>query len=928
MLPTGTVTFLFTDIEGSTPLWEREPEKMAAALQVHNAALRQAIEAHDGVAFKTVGDEFQVAFPTAPQALSSAIQAQRLLQEASWNELGPLKVRMGLHTGEAELDPGGDEYAVSHTKNRTARIMSAAHGGQVLLSAETRELVDHQLPSGVTLKDLGEHHLKGLLYPEHLHQVVVPGLRAEFPPLRSESRPSHNLPLELTSFIGRQREIAQVQALLREQRLVTLTGSGGVGKTRLSIQAAGGMLVEFPDGVWYVELAPISDPELLPQTVAAALGLREERNRPIMDTLAYFLGQRELLLVLDNCEHLLEACARLADALLRKAPRLRMLSSSREALGIAGEHPFHVPSLAIADPRQLPSLEALQACEAVQLFIARALVVLPAFEVDEHNARTVAQICQRLDGIPLAIELAAARLNMLTTEQLASRLDNAFRLLTGGSRTALPRQQTLRATIDWSHQLLSDPERILLRRLAVFAGGGTLEGIEDVCADDELEAEQILDLLSGLVSKSMVGAERRQQEETRYRLLETVRQYAREKLFDASESEVLRKRHLDYYVALCEAAFPHIHGARRIEWTRRLRREHDNLREALEWAFHDPTLAVEGLRIATALTDRFWATSGFHQEASRWLTAGIQAAGDGMPKLMKAKVLSGLILPEGISEKEAIEQCTALVRKIGPQADRELCLVLARNNFDVQNYEETLHQVAQGVEIARTLGPEGVWELGETLFYYAMKLSVHPEGVYDDQALAAAEESVMVLQKGDRWNASGYLTIGIMQNLRGQHEQARRSFEMALELFSEVDDYIGLKYSSFELAWHHRLAGHYGLAHHYCQGLYNTVDAVADEDGYALFVYSTGMLLVNSLNDPLSEWSDTAGQVAVRLLAATRSFLDKKWPWYSRSKPTDLRELERLRHRLGEEVFVRAWIEGQAMTLEQAVALALEVYVE
>ena len=457
---------------------------MAEALQIHNAALRQAIEANGGAVFKTVGDGFQAAFATAPQALKAAIDGQKALQIAPWNELGPLVVRMGLHTGEAALDPAGDEYAVSHAKNRIGRIHSVARGGQILLSQETADLVVRTLLEGVSLKDLGEHTLKGMLYPEHLYQVNAPGLQADFPPLASESRPSHNLPLELTAFIGREKEIAQVQLLLHQHRLVTLTGSGGVGKTRLSIQVAGEMLTEFPQGIWYVELAPISDPDLVSHSVAAVLGLREEPNRPIIETLCHFLSNRELLLVLDNCEHLLAACAQLADALLRNAPKLRILISSREALGIAGEHPFRVPSLSLPDPKQMPPLEALQRYEAVQLFTERAGAVLPSFQVTAHNARAVAQICQRLDGIPLALELAAARLNMLTAEQLDSRLDHAFRLLTGGSRTALPRQQTLRAAIDWSYKLLSTSEQVLLRRLAVFAGGSTLEAAEAVCAGD------------------------------------------------------------------------------------------------------------------------------------------------------------------------------------------------------------------------------------------------------------------------------------------------------------------------------------------------------------------------------------------------------------------------------------------------------------
>ena len=915
-LPTGTVTFLFTDIQGSTPLWESQPEQMGEALQVHNEILRGVIEAHRGVVFKSVGDAFQAAFPTAPQALQAAIEGQRALQAAPWNELGELKVRMGLHTGEAELDPGGDEYAVSHTKNRAARIMSAAYGGQVLLSTETKELCDHHFSVNVNFKDLGVHHFKGMEIIERLYQACAPGLELEFPSLSTTITHPNNLPLELTSFIGREQEIETVCSLLSSNRLVTLTGSGGVGKTRLSIQVAGAMLDAFPDGVWYIELAPVSDPELVAQTTAGVLGLREEPTRPILETLVSFLSKRKLLLVIDNCEHLLEACARLVDVLLRAAPDIKLLTSSREAFGITGEVAYHVPSLAIPDLHQIPSPESLQAYDAVRLFVERGHKVLPDFQVNAHNARSVAAICRRLDGIPLALELAAARLGMLTTEQLTARLDHAFRLLTGGSRTALPRQQTLRATIDWSYQMLNDPERQLLQRMAVFAGGAPLEGIEAACSGEGLEQDFILDLLSGLVSKSLIEVERQQGLETRYRLLETVRQYARERLNDSGEIERVRDRHLEYYVRLCEEAYPHIHGAGRLGWTSRLKREYDNIREAMEWAFQDAALAEQGLRIATALIDRFWHPLGFDKEKMLWLKAGLQAASDRIPALLKANVLFGL---------EEFDECIRLCRQIGLEADGVLSKALADRFWRITDFEQARTRTEEAVQVARRMGSAGAWELGEALFFYAAHLShMHPEDDYDDQALAAAQESLEIVRAGDRWTVGGYWVIGTIQDFRGNAELARQAFSSPLPVFSEVGDIVGIIFTLYWLVWHHRRCAQFDQARAYCRQLFETANSSAVENYYKMFVFSSGMLLVSSVNASQAGLDVEICLNAVRLLAAVSDYIfdDHRETWYRRHRRLDLREIDHLRGQMGEEAFSRAWKEGETMTLEQAVELA------
>jgi len=502
-LPTGTVAFLFTDIEGSTPLWEREPEKMHLALERHHAILQVAIESSGGQVFKIIGDAFQAAFAVPARAVEAAISAQRSLVFEVWPTGIPIRVRMGVHTGHAEARD--DDYTAAHTLNRVARIMSAAHGGQIILSQEVLDELANRIPEEITLRDMGKHRMKGLTQLEHLYQVIAPDLPAEFPRLSTlDISPPNNLPLQLTSFIGREKELREVMELLSTCRLVTLTGPGGCGKTRLSLEIAERVQDTHPHGVWLVELASLADPSLIPQTLAAVLGLREEGGgytggRPILTVLTDFLRTRTLFLVLDNCEHLIEACARLADGLLRACPKIHILASSRETLGISGEATYQVPSLGVPDLHELLSVDQLLQYASVKLFVERAGTVLPGFTVTGDNAPAVVQVCHRLDGIPLVIELAAAWVKMLTVEQIATRLDDRFRLLTGGSRTALPRQQTLRALIDWSFSLLSEQECILFRRLSVFAGGWTLDAAEAVCAEgyfragEGIEAFEVLD---------------------------------------------------------------------------------------------------------------------------------------------------------------------------------------------------------------------------------------------------------------------------------------------------------------------------------------------------------------------------------------------------------------------------------------------------
>jgi predicted ATPase/class 3 adenylate cyclase len=611
-----TLTFLFTDIEGSTPLWDTRPEAMRAATERHNALLREAIGAHGGNAFRVVGDAFCVAFSDAASALAAAIEGQRALRSQSWGD-APIRVRMGLHSGAVEA--ADDEIFRGPSLARAARVMSAAHGEQILATAATVALLEREPPSGGQLRDLGDHTLRGFARPERLYQVVAPELRSDFPPIRTQQAQRTNLPQSLTPFIGRAQALVDVREAARRSRMLTLIGSGGTGKTRLAVEAASELTRAFEDGVWLVELGPIADPELVVQTIAGTLGARAEGDVPPLAIVETALRGKRALLLLDNCEHLVEEVARIAHALLRALPHLHLMASSREPLGLEGETIYRVPSMTMPVTDDATP-EDVGHSEAGALFAQRARAVVPSFALTEKNAAAVARVCRRLDGIPLAIELAAARLTALSVEELARRIDDRFRLLTGGLRTALPRQRTLRALVDWSYGLLSADEKTVLDRLAVFSGGFTLEAAERICAADPLRETTVLDAIERLVAKSLVIAE--QQTETRYRLLETIRQYAGEKLMDSGEADRVRQRHFAFFLELAQRATDAFDGPFVLEWLDRIEAEHDNVRAALDWSADASPPDYAGLAGAMA---GFWDTRGHFTEGFARLEHAIAA---------------------------------------------------------------------------------------------------------------------------------------------------------------------------------------------------------------------------------------------------------------------------------------------------------------
>jgi predicted ATPase/class 3 adenylate cyclase len=599
----AVTTFLFTDIEGSTRLWEAQPRSMGPALARHDALARDAVERHRGVVVKMTGDGVHAAFDDPRGAIAAAIVLQQSVAEALSGADVALRVRCGMHVGVVERR---DNDYFGSAVNRAARIMSAAHGGQVLVSQALADLVASSLPDGATLRDLGLARLRDLAHPERIYQVVHPSLREAFPPLRSLESIPNNLPQQVTSFIGREREFGEIRELLGRERLVTIAGSGGLGKTRLSLQVAAEALDDFPDGVWLVELAPLSDPRLAPQAVATVLAVREEPGRSVTQALARHCGERTLLLILDNCEHLIGACAELAAQLLQSGKHVRILATSRERLNIRGEATYPLAPLVLPDAGGAVTLAAATQSDAVRLFIDRVRSAQPAFQATEENAADIAEICRRLDGVPLALELAAARARALALRDIAARLDDRFRLLTVGDRAALPRQQTLRALIDWSHDLLSPPERTLFRRLAVFAGDFTLEAAEAVATGDALDTADILDLLANLVEKSLVVLDA---DRPRYRMLETVRQYAAERLDASGEAHAVRDRHLRHYVKLTEAARPELVGPAQASWLARLDGERENILAASAWCDDAEDGAELGFRLVHAMKP-YWVTRG------------------------------------------------------------------------------------------------------------------------------------------------------------------------------------------------------------------------------------------------------------------------------------------------------------------------------
>jgi len=870
-LPTGTITFLFTDIEGSTELVQHLGDRRyAGVLEEHRRLLRTAVEEGKGQEVDTYGDTFLVAFSRAKDALATAVAAQRAIASHSWSDCTVLRVRMGLHTGEP-VSRTGDYIGLD--VHRAARICAAGHGGQILLSQTTRELVVYDLPEGVSLRDLGEHRLKDLAYPRRLFQVEVADLPTDFPPLKTLSVLPNNLPIQLTSFIGREREKEEVKRMLSTTRLLTLVGIGGVGKTRLALEVAAEALGNFRDGVWLVELAPLADPILIPQALTSALGISEQPGRSLIAGLVDYVGTKSMLFLLDNCEHVVLTCAQLADTLLRACPNLRILATSREPLEIAGEAAWPVPSLSLPDPERGLLLERLTEYEAVRLFVDRAMSALPSFTITTDNAHHVVQVCRQLDGIPLAIELAAARVRVLAVEQIAARLDDRFRLLTGGTRMSLPRHQTLRATMDWSYDLLSEEERSALRRLAVFVGGWTLEAAEAICGGG-VEARDVLDLLARLVQRSLVAPED-QTREIRYRMLETVRQYAREKMQESGEEAAIRDRHSQWYLALAERAEPELRGPEQTTWLARLDSDHDNFRAGTEWLIERGD-TESALRLTSSLS-RFWFTRGYFREGRGRLEETLRRSSDAAPSL-RVKGLTGagylaLNQEDYIAASTLLEESLTIGQRLG---DRRVTAValnwLGVVAWRLGDFERADALYAQGLALSEEVGAEDI----RTRLLNSLALLSASRG---DFALARAQlEDCLAIYRRTMDKAGIALVAGnlaVMVFRQGDDAAARSLVMESVELFRELGEVRGMA-SDLQLLG----------------------------------------ILAAMRRHP---------ERAARILGAVEAARETVGAPFARTERV-LYDYERymtvIRDALSKEAFTRAWTEGRAMRLEKAVEYA------
>jgi predicted ATPase/class 3 adenylate cyclase len=908
-LPSGTVTFLFTDIEGSTQLWEQHPHAMPEALAHHDALIRGAIEAHAGVVFRTIGDAVCASFGDAVAALAAALEAQKALHTAPWGATGPVQVRMALHSGVVAVS--GDDY-LGLSLSRVARVLAAGHGGQILLSRATAELVREHLPPEVALRDLGKHRLKDLTYPEQIYQIVTADLPANFPPLKTLAVHRTNLPTQPTPLIGRAAEVRTVGDLLRRAnvRLLTLTGPGGVGKTRLALQAAAEALDGFADGVYFVNLAPIRDANLVTATIAQTLGVKEAGSQPLFERLNDELRNKHLLLLLDNFEQVVDAAPHVAEV-LAAAPNVQILVTSRETLHLRGEQEFPVAPLALPDLDDLFAPERLSHYDAVRLFIERAQAVKQDFQVTNATAPTVAEICYRLDGLPLAIELAAARIKFFPPEALLARLEHRLQMLTGGPRDLPVRQQTLRNTIDWSYVLLDLGEQALFRRLGVFVGGCTLKAAAAVCnADGDLPLN-FVDGMASLTDKSLLRHIQGPDGEPRFSMLEMISEYALERLEQSGEAQAIRRQHANSFLALAEAAELHRYTPTQSPWLLRLDADHDNMRSALAWSQTAAASVDIGARLAGAL-QWYWYIRGYMSEGRTWLERVLQQTTSATAPA-RAKVLygAGRLQSDAGQANALIEQALTLWRELEDKPGMaDALLNLGRVARLQGDYERSGKLVEESLALFREqqIMWGVVWAL-ISLADVALDLGDSAQAQEPVEEVLALTESL-----GD--------TYGNMwaRCLRGRLAHLQGDLEQAAMLLGE------------SLAWLRKMRNPSRFE------MLNDLGRVAFDQGdtdRAAVLFKESLKLNQEpgyeidITDSLVDLAGVAEALglparAARLLGAAESIRQSISGSLTPVKRTIFdRYAATIHARLDEATFGAAWAEGQALTIERAVAYAL-----
>ena len=909
-VPVETFTFLFTDVEGSTVLLRRLGEgAYAEVLAGHHGLIRSALAAHGGREVDTAGDGFFAVFSSPRGCVAAVLAMQEALAAHAWPGGEPVRVRMGVHCGEAEQTGTG---LVGLDVHRAARIAAVAHGGQVLLSETAAAMVRDALPPDVALLDLGSHRLKDLGRPEQIFQLGAPGLAATFPPLRSLGSPAlpNNLPGQLAAFIGRGQEIADVRALVKGSRLVTLTGAGGAGKTRLGLQVAADLLDGSGDGVWLVELAAVTDQDLVAAAAAGALRIPPQPGRPMLDVLADALAPQDILIVLDNCEHLIGGCAKTADVLLRRCPKVHVIATSREPLGIGGEVIYRVPSLSLPDPGEA-DLASVAACDAVMLLADRALAQGVSLRLDEETLPLAVSVCMRLDGMPLAIELAAARLRSMSLADLAGRLDQRFRLLTGGSRTALERQQTLRAAISWSYSLLTEAEQLLLGRVSVFAGGFDLAAAEAVCGFSSIDALDVADLLGSLADKSLVVAEPASSG-MRYRLLETIRLFAAERVTEAGdgqEAALARASHCAHYMAVAEDAGPHLAGPEQGSWFDRLEADHANLRRAVEHAASEPDGTTQVLRFGIALW-RYWLCRGYFQEAAGLLVPvlGRREAGDD-PALFSEALVGGAIqtlLTDGPTSLRLAQHADQVARELG---DSRLVImsgsVLCFAYLLVGELDRARAAGQEAVERAREFGDDVL--LGLSLRTYAPAAEPATAEPLFAEGIACTERSGDLIVNQNLHDGAGLAALA-----RGDVVGARTHLEAATRAAKAIR--VSALQESYYLGMVLRAERDLNGARSALEHVIRTGRRTA-----GTYFVAGAVLGMACLAGDLGDWSRAA--MLHGAAEALRDQTGHPWqPWEARHRSGSL---DQAAAALGDEQFHQAYAQGTAFSYDQAIDLAL-----
>ena len=906
-----TYTFLFTDIEGSTALLRRVGQgAYEQVLADHHALIRSALAAHGGSEANTLGDGFFAAFSSPRACVAAVLAMQQAIEAHAWPAGEQVRLRMGIHTGEAAETGAGLAGLDVH---RAARVAGVAHGGQVLVSETAAALVRDSLPPGATLTDLGVHRLKDLGRPEHVFQLHAAGLRAEFPPLRSLGSAAlpNNLPGQLATFIGRGRELADVRALAGSSRLVTLTGAGGCGKTRLGLQVAAELLDGSGDGVWLVELAAVTDQDAVAPAIASALGVAGQPGRPVAETLVDALAPQDILIVLDNCEHLIGGCAKTAELIVRRCPRVHLLATSREPLGIGGETVYRVPSLSLPGSGDNGS-PAAGSSDAVALFVDRARTQGVSLAVGEQTAELVVSVCRRLDGMPLAIELAAVRLRTMSLASLHDRLDQRFRLLTGGSRTALARQQTLRATVEWSYSLLNGAEQALLRRLPVFADSFDLDAAEAVCGFGDLEALDVADLLGSLADKSLVQAEPAG-ETLRYRLLETIRQFAAERLAEAGEDEAtaVAAAHGAHFLAVAEAAAPHLTGRDQGRWLARLDAEQANLRRAAGHAAGDPEGTARVLRFGVALR-RYWMARHRDEEASRLLVPALKrpdARAD--PGLFGAALVAAVLTTRAAgsgTSRQLGEQALEFARQLGDERLLIESLAASCEAYFFAGEPQAGPPLGQeAVERARQLGDDVL--LGECLMEYLLCSDLIDPARYRQ---LFAEAIACTGRSGDQL-ISRYLhnNAGVQALQAGDIPAARAHLEAAVQAMQAIGENSAIL--PVNLGWVLRQEGDPDAARSMFEASLRTARRNGDRHGIAYASLGLACLAADR-----GDWH----QAGV-LHGVAQAFLDRAGePWEEPEARYRRESLAGVRARLGADQCDRAYAEGMALSVDEALDLA------